>query len=221
MLSGAAAPERQRSAMDALEKHLLRRDVGLVQLLDPPFDQGGLDPGYIKGYVPGVRENGGQYTHAAVWASMAFAGLGDSARAWELLRMINPVSHGSAQSIEQYKVEPYVVAADVYGVPPHAGRGGWSWYTGAAGWMYRLIVESLLGLQRSGSSLRLQPVLPADWPGYSMVYRFGSTLYRIEVIQQVDGPASLSLDGVPLADTQIPLVDDGGEHRVELRCRPG
>ncbi|HUE94678.1 GH36-type glycosyl hydrolase domain-containing protein [Pseudomonas sp.] len=221
VLSGAAAPERQRSAMDALEKHLLRRDVGLVQLLEPPFDKGALDPGYIKGYVPGVRENGGQYTHAAVWASMAFAGLGDSARAWELLRMINPVSHGSAQSIEQYKVEPYVVAADVYGVAPHAGRGGWSWYTGAAGWMYRLIVESLLGLQRTGSSLRLQPVLPADWPGYSLDYRFGSTLYRIEVIQQVDAPASLSLNGVPLADTQIPLVDDGGEHRVELRCQPG
>jgi cyclic beta-1,2-glucan synthetase len=135
VLSGAATPERQRSAMDALETHLLRRDVGLLQLLEPPFDKGDLDPGYIKGYVPGVRENGSQYTHAAVWACMAFAHLGDSARAWELLHLINPVSHSSATAIEQYKVEPYVVSADVYAVAPHAGRGGWSWYTGAAGWM--------------------------------------------------------------------------------------
>ncbi|MWV17362.1 cyclic beta 1-2 glucan synthetase [Pseudomonas sp. L-22-4S-12] len=220
VLSGAAAPQRQRSAMDALEQHLLRRDLGLVQLLDPPFDKGTLDPGYIKGYVPGVRENGGQYTHAAVWAGMAFAALGDSARAWELLRLINPVNHGSAAAIEQYKVEPYVVSADVYGVAPHAGRGGWSWYTGAAGWMYRLIVESLLGLQRSGASLRLQPVLPADWPGFSLDYRYGSALYRIEVLQQADAIPSLQLDGVALAGTQFALLDDGREHRVEIRCRP-
>ncbi|MBD9425061.1 cyclic beta 1-2 glucan synthetase [Pseudomonas sp. PDM15] len=220
VLSGAAAPERQRSAMDALEKHLLRRDLGLVQLLDPPFDKGALDPGYIKGYVPGVRENGGQYTHAAVWASMAFAGLGDSVRAWELLRLINPVNHGNATTIEQYKVEPYVLSADVYGVAPHAGRGGWSWYTGAAGWMYRLIVESLLGLQRNASSLHLQPVLPADWPGFSLDYRFGTTLYRITVVQQADVVPSLYLDGVLLGGIECPLVDDGHEHHVELRCRP-
>ncbi|MBB2497492.1 GH36-type glycosyl hydrolase domain-containing protein [Aquipseudomonas ullengensis] len=220
VLSGAAAPERQRSAMDALEQHLLRRDLGLVQLLDPPFDKGALDPGYIKGYVPGVRENGGQYTHAAVWASMAFAGLGDSARAWELLRLINPVSHGNPATIEQYKVEPYVVSADVYGVAPHAGRGGWSWYTGAAGWMYRLIVESLLGLQRSGASLRLQPVLPADWPGFSLDYRFGSALYRIEVQQQADAEPSLQLDGVLIEGLEVPLIDDGQEHHIALRCRP-
>jgi cellobiose phosphorylase len=220
VLSGAAAPQRQRSAMDALEKHLLRRDLGLVQLLEPPFDKGALDPGYIKGYVPGVRENGGQYTHAAVWASMAFAGLGDSTRAWELLRLINPVNHGKATTIEQYKVEPYVLSADVYGVAPHAGRGGWSWYTGAAGWMYRLIVESLLGLQRNANSLRLQPVLPADWPGFSLDYRFGTTLYRIEVTQQADAVPSLHLDGVLLEGIDCPLVDDGHEHRVELHCRP-
>jgi cellobiose phosphorylase len=220
VLSGAAAPQRQRSAMDALEQHLLRRDPGLVQLLDPPFDKGALDPGYIKGYVPGVRENGGQYTHAAVWASMAFAGLGDGARAWELLRLINPVSHGNATTIAQYKVEPYVMSADVYGVAPHAGRGGWSWYTGAAGWMYRLIVESLLGLQRNANSLRLQPVLPAAWPGFSLDYRFGATLYRIEVVQQDGAIPSLHLDGVLLEGTQCPLVDDGQDHHVELRCRP-
>ncbi|WP_394561065.1 GH36-type glycosyl hydrolase domain-containing protein [Aquipseudomonas alcaligenes] len=220
VLSGAAALERQRSAMDALEKHLLLRDLGLVQLLDPPFDKSSLDPGYIKGYVPGVRENGGQYTHAAVWASMAFAGLGDSARAWELLRLINPVSHGSTETIAQYKVEPYVVSADVYGVAPHAGRGGWSWYTGAAGWMYRLIVESLLGLQRSANSLRLEPVLPANWPGFRMDYRFGATLYRIEVVQEVDVTPSLRLDGMLIEGIQCPLIDDGHDHCIELRCRP-
>lgn len=220
VLSGAAAPERQRSAMDALEKHLMRRDLGLVQLLDPPFDKSSLDPGYIKGYLPGVRENGGQYTHAAVWASMAFAGMGDSFRAWELLRLINPVNHGSTEAISQYQVEPYVVAADVYGVAPHAGRGGWSWYTGAAGWMYRLIIESLLGLQRSASSLRLQPVLPADWSGFSADYRFGATLYRIEVLQQTDAAPSLRLDGVLIEGIQCPLVDDGHEHHIELRCQP-
>jgi cyclic beta-1,2-glucan synthetase len=219
VLSGAATPERQRSAMDALETHLLRRDVGLLQLLEPPFDKGDLDPGYIKGYVPGVRENGSQYTHAAVWACMAFAHLGDSARAWELLHLINPVSHSSATAIEQYKVEPYVVSADVYAVAPHAGRGGWSWYTGAAGWMYRLIIESLLGLQRSGTVLNLQPVLPVDWPGFSLEYRFGATLYRIEVQQQADLPPLLQLDGVALSGMQLPLVDDGHEHHVQLRCQ--
>lgn len=220
VLSGAASAERQRSAMDALERHLLRRDPGLVQLLDPPFDKSSLDPGYIKGYVPGVRENGGQYTHAAVWASMAFAHLGDSARAWELLRLINPVGHSSAQAIARYKVEPYVVSADVYGMAPHAGRGGWSWYTGAAGWMYRLIIESLLGLQRSADSLRLQPLLPADWPGFSLDYRFGSTLYRIEVLQQAGDKTSLSLDGVPIDGIQCPLLDDGHEHHIVFRCPP-
>lgn len=151
---------------------------------------------------------------------MAFAGLGDSARAWELLRLINPVSHGNAATIEQYKVEPYVVSADVYGVAPHAGRGGWSWYTGAAGWMYRLIVESLLGMQRNGTSLRLQPVLPADWPGFSLDYRFGATLYRIEVQQQADAAPSLQLDGMLIDGVEIALVDDGCEHRINVRCQP-
>ncbi|MDT4809206.1 Cyclic beta-(1,2)-glucan synthase NdvB [compost metagenome] len=220
VLSGAAPDARRRTAMDSLERHLVRRDAGLVQLLDPPFDKTPLDPGYIKGYVPGVRENGGQYTHAAVWASMAFAALGDSARAWELLRLINPVNHGCGAGIEVYRVEPYVVAADVYGVAPHAGRGGWSWYTGAAGWMYRLIVESLLGLQRHGAQLRLQPVLPAEWPGFTLHYRYGATRYRIEVQQSAAGAQSLSLDGVPLEGTEIPLVDDGREHRVAVHCRP-
>ncbi|WP_038167533.1 glycoside hydrolase family 94 protein [Thiomonas sp. FB-Cd] len=224
VLSGAASEGRRRAAMDALDKRLVRRAEGLVQLLDPPFDRSALDPGYIKGYVPGVRENGGQYTHAAVWASMAFAELGDGARAWELLRMINPVRHGQgAADIEVYKVEPYVVAADVYAVAPHVGRGGWSWYTGSAGWMYRLIVESLLGLHREGNSLRIAPVLPADWPSFKLHYRHGDTNYHITVLQtnDVDENNSCIMDGELMARSSIGLIDDGLEHQVEIRHRPG
>ena len=223
VLSGASGDGRRRQAMESLDRHLVRRDAGLIQLLDPPFDKSALDPGYIKGYVPGVRENGGQYTHAAIWATMAFAALGDGARAWELLRMINPVNHSrSAEEIDIYKVEPYVVSADVYAVPPHVGRGGWSWYTGSAGWMYRLIVESLLGLQVEGERLRIVPVLPAEWDGFTMHYRHRETDYHIEV-QQIDGgTAQVLLDGVPQTDPAgIALVDDGCEHRVAIRLLRG
>jgi cellobiose phosphorylase len=205
--------------MASLDHHLVHRDAGLVQLLQPPFDTSAMDPGYIKGYVPGVRENGGQYTHAAVWATMAFAELGDSVRAWELLRMINPVAHGiGAQQVETYKVEPYVAAADVYAVAPHVGRGGWSWYTGSAGWMYRLIVESLLGLRREGERLSLAPVLPDEWPSFTLNYRHRDTLYRIDVRQaDAAGTRSLVVDGMVQATDDIELVDDGLEHSVEIR----
>ncbi len=218
VLSGAAPVERQQLAMTALDAHLVRRDAGLVQLLDPPFDKSPLDPGYIKGYVPGVRENGGQYTHAAIWATMAFAQLGDSARAWELLRMINPVNHGSDPArVDIYKVEPYVVSADVYAVAPHIGRGGWSWYTGSAGWMYRLVVESLLGLRLDGAHLRFAPVLPATWEGFEMDYRYRQTWYRIEVQQSDAGSsAAVWLDGVLQVDGSVRLADDGAEHQVEI-----
>ena len=218
VLSGAGSVERTHQAMDSLDRHLVRRDAGLIQLLDPPFDKTPQDPGYIRGYVPGVRENGGQYTHAAIWAAMAFAHQGDTARAWELARMINPVNHGnSADAIATYKVEPYVVAADVYAVAPHVGRGGWTWYTGSAGWMYRLFVESLLGVQRAADSLHLQPRLPADWPGFELRYRYGDTTYRIDVRHAAPGEQPrLSMDGVEQADHRIPLVDDLREHRVEM-----
>jgi cellobiose phosphorylase len=218
VLSGMASPARQQQAMESLDQHLVRREAGLVQLLDPPFDKSPMDPGYIKGYVPGVRENGGQYTHAAIWATMAFAQLGDSARAWELLRMINPVNHGiDAAEMEVYKVEPYVVSADVYAVEPHIGRGGWSWYTGSAGWMYRLMVESLLGLRLETGHLRFAPVLPASWSGFSMRYRHGETWYRIE-LRQVDSDkeAWVALDGATRADGRIPLQDDRREHQVMI-----
>ena len=168
----------------------------LIQLLDPPFDKSHLNPGYIKGYVPGVRENGGQYTHAAIWAAMAFAALGDRERAWELFAMINPVNHGgSPEAIAIYKVEPYVVAADVYAVSPHTGRGGWTWYTGSAGWMYRLIVESLLGLRLEGDTLRFVPCLPLEWKTFKVHYRYRETIYHITVLQTGDEKTADDGDG--------------------------
>jgi cyclic beta-1,2-glucan synthetase len=218
VLSGAGADDRQREAMASLDRLLVKRDAGLIQLLDPPFDRSALDPGYIKGYVPGVRENGGQYTHAAIWAAMAFATLGDSERAWELLRIINPVNHGnSAASIERYKVEPYVMTADIYGVSPHTGRGGWSWYTGSAGWMYRLLVESLLGLQVEGDRLRLAPLMPANWDFFELRYHRGNTLYRLKVTRAADNePQLFVLDGVPQPNGEAFMLDDGREHSAHV-----
>ncbi len=217
VISGAGDAERSRTAMRALDAQLVRRDRGLVQLLDPPFDKGDLNPGYIKGYLPGVRENGGQYTHAAIWAAMAFARLGDNRRAWELFDIINPVNHGkTATAIGTYKVEPYVVAADVYALSPHTGRGGWTWYTGSAGWMYRLITESLLGLRLETDRLHFEPCLPAGWGGFKVHYRYRETVYHIEIVQ-VPGERLMTIDGERCAGAAIPLTDDGREHHVELR----
>jgi cyclic beta-1,2-glucan synthetase len=222
VLSGAGDATRSRMAMDAVDRRLVRRDHALIQLLDPPFDKSNLNPGYIKGYVPGVRENGGQYTHAAIWATMAFAALGDSRHAWELLAMINPINHGkSADTISTYKVEPYVVAADVYAVTPHIGRGGWTWYTGSAGWMYRLIVESLLGLRLDVDKLHVAPCLPIDWTGFTLHYRYRETFYHITVAQvgAGDGKTSVTVDGVEQYDKTIHLVDDRQEHKAEVRVQ--
>jgi len=219
VLSGAADAGRSRMAMEAVDKRLVRRDHALIQLLDPPFDKSTLNPGYIKGYVPGVRENGGQYTHGAIWAAMAFAALGDSRRAWELLAMINPVNHASSEAaIATYKVEPYVVAADVYAVAPHTGRGGWTWYTGSAGWMYRLILESLLGLRLAVDKLHFAPCLPIGWQAYQVHYRYRETLYHITVRQTpaADAGMKVSVDGVAQPDPAIRLVDDRQEHYVEV-----
>ncbi len=220
VLSGAGDPERSRKAMEAVDERLVRRDHGLIQLLDPPFDKSALNPGYIKGYVPGVRENGGQYTHAAIWAAMAFARLGDNRRAWELFSMINPVNHArSAEETATYKVEPYVIAADVYAVPPHTGRGGWTWYTGSASWMYRLMVESLLGLRLEVDKLHFAPCLPADWERFKIHYRYRETVYHIEVLQTPTGNGAkrVIVDDVEQHDETIPLVDDHEEHWVEVR----
>jgi len=224
VLSGAGDPARSRMAMDAVDKRLVRREHALIQLLDPPFDKSELNPGYIKGYVPGVRENGGQYTHAAIWAAMAFAALGDGRRAWELTAMINPVSHAQTPAaVATYKVEPYVIAADVYALSPHTGRGGWTWYTGSAGWMYRLIVESLLGLEREGKTMRISPCLPAAWQGFKVHYRYRETVYHIAVLRRVaaEGEASVTVDGVKQHGTVIALVDDHREHSVEVRLDLG
>ena len=219
VLSGAAPLARQQQAMASLDQHLVKREAGIIQLLDPPFDRSSLDPGYIKGYVPGVRENGGQYTHAAVWATMAFAAMGDAQRAWELQRMISPITHGSGDDrIDIYKVEPYVIAADVYYGQPHQGRGGWTWYTGSAGWMYRLIVESLLGLRVEGESLYIDAVLPADWQEYNLSYRHRETDYQIVVHTPAGhaGPRRILLNGELIEGDRLPLVDDGGEHHVDI-----
>jgi len=220
VLSGAGDSTRSYMAMAAVDKHLVRRSDALIQLLDPPFDKSNLDPGYIRGYLPGVRENGGQYTHAAIWTVMAFAALGNSRRAWELLAMINPVNHGATpEAIATYKVEPYVVAADVYALSPHTGRGGWTWYTGSAGWMYRLILESLLGLRIEVDKLHFAPCLPAHWKEFKVHYRFRETVYHIVVRQMLatSGATTLTVDGVQGNDKAIPLVDDHQEHTVEVR----
>lgn len=222
VLSGAARDDRRQEAMRSLDQRLVRRDIGLIQLLDPPFDRSARDPGYIKGYVPGVRENGGQYTHAAIWAVTAFAQLGEGERAWELLRMINPVNHSlSAQAMAIYKVEPYVVAADVYAAATHVGRGGWTWYTGSAGWMYRLIVESLLGLHREGEHLYMAPVMPADWTSFKLDYRHAETNYHITVRRphEVEGQGQIRLDGELQPGRYIVLVDDSRDHDVDVQCK--
>jgi cellobiose phosphorylase len=222
VLSGAGDSERARIAMDAADQHLIHRDQAIIQLLDPPFDKSDLNPGYIKGYVPGVRENGGQYTHAAIWMAMAFARLGDSRRAWELMTMINPINHGnSPESIATYKVEPYVAAADVYAVHPHTGRGGWTWYTGSAGWMYRLILESLLGMKLEVDRLSFAPLLPPDWDGFTVHYRYRETVYHVAVTRRKAGDnlASIVVDNLPQQDDAIALVDDHQEHSVVVRIK--
>jgi cellobiose phosphorylase len=219
VLSGAGAPERTRQAMKSLDQRLVRRDHAVVQLLDPPFNASTLDPGYIRGYVPGVRENGGQYTHAAIWAAMAFAALGETARAWELLGMINPLHHGESPGrTAVYKVEPYVVAADVYAVAPHIGRGGWTWYTGSAGWLYRLVTESILGLRLTAGRLHFTPCLPDDWESFQLRYRYRATVYHITVhqIPGAEAGMSVSVDGIRQPDPTIPLLDDQQNHQVEV-----
>jgi cellobiose phosphorylase len=221
VISRAGEPQRARQAMQAVDARLVRRDAGLVQLFDPPFDHSSLNPGYIKGYIPGVRENGGQYTHGAIWTTMAFALMGDTDRAWDLFALLNPVHHGgTASQIATYKVEPYVVAADVYAVSPHTGRGGWTWYTGSAGWMYRLLLETLLGVNLEGDQLRLAPRLPSKWSSFTLHYRYRQTVYHIRITRLAGaslGSSRLSLDGQVLAGDKLPLVDDRREHKVELQ----
>jgi cyclic beta-1,2-glucan synthetase len=222
VISGAADPDRGARAMAAVDRHLVNRRDRLIRLLTPPFDQMPRDPGYIKGYVPGVRENGGQYTHAAVWTVLAFAALGEGDKAGELFRMLNPVHRVSSRAnVQRYKVEPYVVAGDVYAEPPHVGRGGWTWYSGAAGWLYRAGMEWMLGFRLRGATLSIDPCVPRHWPGYSIRFRYHSAVYDIAVEnpRHVSRGVTLAeLDGTPLnTRDHIPLVKEGKHHiRVVL-----
>ena len=221
VISGAGNQDRIRTALDAVAHRLVRREAKLIQLFDPPFDTSAMEPGYIKGYVPGVRENGGQYTHAAIWTIMAFALAGESARAWELFKLINPILHAQGpRDVERYKVEPYVIAADVYSLPPHAGRGGWTWYTGSAGWMYRLILETLLGVELAVDELHFTPRIPLEWKSFKLDYRYRETVYHI-TCTNVSGtwkvPPKIFLEGNEQPGAAIKLVDDRQEHLVEVR----
>ncbi|HVI87305.1 MAG TPA: glucoamylase family protein [Dongiaceae bacterium] len=223
VLSGAAETSRAEQAMASLDEYLIRHDDKLALLFTPPFDQTEHDPGYIKGYPPGIRENGGQYTHAAAWTILALAKLGDGNKAAGLFSLLNPINHATTVAdAERYKVEPYAVAADVYSVPPHVGRGGWTWYTGSAGWMYRAGIEGILGLRRRGAQLLLEPCIPTTWPGFEMTFKFQSTTYRITVTNPhcvSRGIISATLDdqAIPTeSPTGVPLIDDGETHLVQL-----
>ncbi|HSB11529.1 MAG TPA: glucoamylase family protein [Blastocatellia bacterium] len=218
VLSRAADPRRQALAMASVDEHLVVRRDAIVRLLTPPFDKGVLEPGYIKGYLPGVRENGGQYSHAAMWVVIAFAMLGDGDKAAELLALLNPIGHTATRAgMHRYRVEPYVVAGDVYSLPPHTGRGGWTWYTGAAAWMYRAALESVLGFTLRGRLLRIEPCIPKSWREFRITYRHGTAVYLIDVRNPdgiCTGVAEVTLDGALLDGAEIPLSDDGREHRV-------
>jgi cyclic beta-1,2-glucan synthetase len=218
VLSSGGDSQRAAQAMQSVSDHLVRRNQRLVLLFTPPFDKTLRDPGYIKGYPPGVRENGGQYTHAALWSAWAFLGLGQIEEGFELFQILNPILHADAsEKAVHYRVEPYVVAADVYGIPPFTGQGGWTWYTGSSSWMYRLGLEGFLGLKKREDRLEIDPRIPRHWPGFKVDYRFGATQYLIDV-KNPDGVNRgirlVLLDGNPLPNNLIPLSDDGKQHEV-------
>jgi cyclic beta-1,2-glucan synthetase len=206
--------------MRSVQERLVRLDDKLILLLTPPFSDGPLDPGYIKGYLPGIRENGAQYTHAATWVVQAIARLGQGRLAFELFQILNPIHHGrNEEEVARYKVEPYVVAGDVFSQPPHVGRGDWTWYTGSAGWLYRTGIESMLGLRRSGSFLTFDPCIPPQWPGFTLTYRYQSTHYRVAIENPNGaerGVAEVWLDGQRREDLMIPLADDQQTHEARV-----
>jgi cyclic beta-1,2-glucan synthetase len=218
VLSGSGDPQRSRQAMQSVVDRLVHPQDRLVLLFTPPFDKTLRDPGYIKGYLPGIRENGGQYTHAATWTAWAFAALGDGKQAGALYDLLNPIFQSDTEEkAALYRVEPYVVCADIYSSAPYVRRGGWTWYTGSAAWMHRLGLAAILGFKKIGDTLQINPVIPPDWNGFEIRYQFGESVYQI----QVDNPEhaacqvrQILLDGQPLNDGRIPLIDDKQEHRV-------
>ena len=216
LISGGGDPMRAKHAMESVERFLIHDEKKIILLFTPPFDKTTLDPGYIKGYLPGVRENGGQYTHAAVWCIIAYALMGQGRRASELFNILNPINHALTESdVQTYKVEPYVLAADVYSQGSHTGRGGWTWYTGSSGWMYRAGLEYILGLKVSGKELKLNPHIPPEWKEYRISYRHGESLYEILVLNpqsRSNGIAKIQVDGKET--NQILLLDDGQTHQV-------
>jgi cyclic beta-1,2-glucan synthetase len=221
VLSGGASSQRAERAMDAVRTRLVRRHAGVILLLTPPFDSGTRDPGYIKGYIPGIRENGGQYTHAALWTIIAVARLGYGDEAMELFHLINPINHTRTRSdVDRYVTEPYVVDGDVYAHPEHTGRGGWSWYTGSAAWMYRAAVENILGFERRGDRFSIAPCIPSSWSEFTIEWKFGSSLYQIHVFnpdRRSTGIVGAWLDEAPVDAAAVPLVDDGREHSVRVK----
>jgi cyclic beta-1,2-glucan synthetase len=219
VISGGGTPERRREAMDSAYEYLVKKNDALIQLFDPPFNHSSQNPGYIKGYLPGVRENGGQYTHAAVWLVMAFARLKNKEKTWELIQMINPINHGGTPAgIQKYKTEPYVIAADVYAVADHKGRGGWTWYTGSAGWMYQLLIESFLGVQRKANVLRILPCVPISWKSFGIRYRYLQTDYDIRCTQDdALENTEISVDGVVQSGDAVYLLNDHIAHSIKVR----
>ncbi|MCX7841464.1 MAG: glycosyl transferase [Clostridia bacterium] len=224
VISGAGDPKRAVQAMNSAEDYLVQRDEGLIKLLTPPFDEGDLEPGYIKGYVPGVRENGGQYTHAAAWVIIANALLGEGDKAWEFFELINPINHSRTHiEYSRYKVEPYVMAADVYAAHPHVGRGGWTWYTGSAGWMYKAGIEYILGFKKVGETIVMNPCIPKKWTEYEIQYRYKDTVYEIRVRNPEGvnrGVRKIVIDGAELDGNVIALANDRGRHKVEVVMGP-
>ncbi|HSE39144.1 MAG TPA: glycosyl hydrolase family 65 protein, partial [Acidobacteriota bacterium] len=220
VLSHAADPKRAKKAMESVERLLIRKKDQLALLLTPPFVDTPRDPGYIKGYVAGIRENGGQYNHAAIWLIAAFAELGEAEKAMEVFQMCNPINRSSTRKkAEVYKVEPYVVAGDIYSHPSHTGRGGWSWYTGSAGWLYRTGLEWILGFKLLQDHLKLKPCIPASWPQYELTFRYHGAIYHIKVENQSgDGCCikKIEIDGEPFQGTDIPLRKDSKEHHVKV-----
>ncbi|KPK90087.1 MAG: hypothetical protein AMJ88_16640, partial [Anaerolineae bacterium SM23_ 63] len=225
IISGAADQQRAKQALEAALNQLVREEDKLILLFTPPFDKSEPNPGYIMGYPPGVRENGGQYTHGSLWLAMALAQQGDGDRAVWLLRLMNPIEHAKEpDEVQRYMVEPYVVAADVYGLPGRVGQGGWTWYTGSAGWMYRVWIEEVLGLKLRGETLTIEPVIPSSWERFTLHYRRGKTHYEIKV-ENPDhvstGVAWVELDGVRLTESVIPLDDEPGHRSIYVRMGRG